>query len=127
MFKRTCPECGKDFTSAKKHAEHCSPACRKAFNNRRQARGAIAYDMLMAMRYERNEATKAGLWADMCKTAQYWKMEDDKERAGRRSWGDWKAWLRDRPFLQNLMPILDGTGKSWGTITKPGPFTGLRG
>jgi hypothetical protein len=100
---RCCAECGQEFTSIRRWAEFCSPACRSAFNNRRNVRGAQVYDLLMALRYERDEATRLGVWTDLTRLAAHYKLQDERERAGRKSWGDWKSWLRDNPWLQAVV------------------------
>lgn len=81
-----CAECGATVQSLKQWAGFCSTACRKAFNNRRSARGTILYDLFMASRFERKAASKLGLWAIMCRLASLWRSEDHDRRAGRQSW-----------------------------------------
>lgn len=46
------------------------------------SRGADLYDCFMALRYDREAAKAAGLWALMCRMAQSWNEEDQK--AGRK-------------------------------------------
>jgi hypothetical protein len=55
-------------------------------------RGAQLYDLFMTMRHERdltrNLKAERGvsLWSIACQLAAEWKAEDEKDRAGRRSW-----------------------------------------
>lgn len=83
---RVCRECGTEFQPKVPHAEFCCSPCRLAFNNRRMQRGAELYDLFMVMRYERGAAKALGLWAIMCRMAQAWRAEDDRQRGGRKSW-----------------------------------------
>ena len=119
-----CAECGKPYQSAKRQSRFCSTLCRKSFNNRRAMRGAELYDLFMATRYERESAVSKGVWTNMCKLAASWKQEDDRERAGRHSWGDWKAWLRANAWLHAVV-IIQGrvaSAAQSATADKPGHF-----
>lgn len=98
-FKRTCPECGIAFRSAKRHAEFCAATCRKTFNNRRMVRGAELYDLLMTLRYERPVARALGVWKFLCRMAQGYRDQDLHERAGRNSWQPAKAVLERHTYL----------------------------
>lgn len=82
--QRHCQECGAPYAPGKRHGRFCSPACRKAFNNRRMLRGAELYDLYMAARYQRTDY--AGNITTMAQIAMIWREEDEKERAGRLSW-----------------------------------------
>lgn len=99
-FKRTCAECGTPFLAAKRWGEFCSAEHRKTFNNRRLTRGAEIYDLFMCLRNERPLATALGVWKLLCRLAQAYREEDERERAGRRSWRDPKQMLAERPWLR---------------------------
>lgn len=49
-------------------------------------RGAELFDLVMALRYEREEATKHKVWRMINRMAAKFRDEDKSERAGRRSW-----------------------------------------
>ena len=61
MSQKICKECGAEYTAKKAHSKFCSTKCRKDYNNRRAVRGAQLYDVFMAIRYDREAATKYGL------------------------------------------------------------------
>lgn len=82
----TCKECGNSLASVKVGATFCCTECRKAFNNRRAQRGAELYDLFMAMRYDRSEASKANTWTVMCNLARAYRDADKFARNGRKSW-----------------------------------------
>lgn len=96
---RECAECGQPYTAKRKASRFCCPQCRTDYLNRRNMRGAILYDLKMAERFERDDATKAGLMAIMNRLCADWRNEDNRQRGGRKSWGDWRGWLADRPYL----------------------------
>lgn len=85
--------------------DFCSAECRKMNNNLRAMRGAQLYDLFMAMRYERDLATELGLWTNACKLAQKWRMEDERQRAGRKSWGNVRAWIQANPWLNAIVLV----------------------
>lgn len=85
-MKRLCLECGTPFASADPDAQFCCRACRNRFNNRRMQRGQVIYDLFMPIRFERQDATAFGAWSLMCAAAAQWRDEDQRQRAGRRSW-----------------------------------------
>jgi hypothetical protein len=62
-------------------------------------RGAILYDLFMAQRFERDAATEAGVWTLLTRLASDYRAEDERERAGRRSWRTIRAVLAARPSL----------------------------
>lgn len=97
--QRCCQECGAAFTARRSASLYCSAKCRSDWSNRRNMRGAILYDLKMAERYERTDATEAGLLAVMNRLCADWRNEDNARRAGRRSWGDWREFLAQRPYL----------------------------
>lgn len=97
---KACQECGSDFTPQTLHAEFCSTACRKGFNNRRAVRGAELYDLFMTLRYDRKLAAKLKVWKLLCRMAMGYRREDQAERAGRKSWGATSRIIAARPYLQ---------------------------
>ena len=56
-----CPECGERFQTARLDQHFCSKPCRKAWNNRRQTRGAQIYDLAMKYRDQRSKGDFADL------------------------------------------------------------------
>lgn len=98
-FKRVCPECGVPHLAAKRSAEFCSGACRKAFNNRRLIRGAELYDLFMTLRHERPLAKALGVWRLLCRFSQAYREEDVRQRDGRPSWRPAKEVIARRPYL----------------------------
>lgn len=80
-----CDECASPYAPRVAHQRFCSPACGKAFNNRRMTRGAEMYDYVMAGRYER--ATHASIWREtLTRMATLFRDMDAIERDGRKSW-----------------------------------------
>jgi len=86
--KRSCVVCGASYEAKRKDAEYCSPSCRIEFNNRRTTRGQQLYDLMMINRHDRDLAKKARVLFLITRLCMYWKYEDNRERAGRRSWRD---------------------------------------
>lgn len=82
-YRRSCLECGASHGLAQ---DFCATACRMAFNNRRKARGAELYDLVMAWRFQRNLATGLKVLRAICRLASDFRAEDRAERAGRLSW-----------------------------------------
>ncbi|MFN8992630.1 MAG: transcriptional regulator [Pseudomonadota bacterium] len=95
-----CLECGAEFHPGRAGGEFCCTPCRKAFNNRRMTRGALLYDLLMALRFERKEARLLGVWQALCRLASDFREEDKRERDSRRSWRRAKTVLGERPHLR---------------------------
>ena len=95
----TCPECGAAVTQPKRgqRRQFCCDAHRRAFNNRRQMRGAQLADMFMALRYDRDAANEAGVWGFMCRMAEAWRNED--REAGRESFGDYQKFMAENMHL----------------------------
>lgn len=87
-IEHTCRECGRSYKSLRADGEFCQTKCRSAWNNRRAIRGAELYDLFMALRFERGVATKLGVWKLICRMAWWWKDQDAKERAGRKSYAE---------------------------------------
>ena len=100
--KARCLECGSNFETGHQ-GEHvfCQGQCRKNFNNRRAKRGAILYDLFMANRFERDEASDEKVLSAMSRLASDWKHEDDQQRGQRPSWGNWRRFLRANPHLRS--------------------------
>lgn len=86
---RCCAECLSPMYAARqpgmnrkpRRSKFCSTLCKTTWNNRRKNRGADVYDLWMAMRYERDEAKRLGVWTEMCRLSELWNAEDEK--AGR--------------------------------------------
>lgn len=95
----TCRECGAAYVSARAEGGFCSARCRAAWNNRRAKRGAEAYDLLMALRYDRALARRLKIWRLLCRMAMQFRAEDQAARAGRPSWRDPRLVLAERPYL----------------------------
>ena len=96
-----CLECGKAFREGVRPSqEFCSAACRAAFNNRRKQRGALLYDLVMALRFERGLARFIGLWTVVCACASIFRQEDHRDRDGRKSWRDPRDVIAEKPFLR---------------------------
>lgn len=83
---RKCCNCGLAINKPDPRTRFCSTRCKGEFNNRRATRGAVAYDFVMAMRYDRSEAKVLKAWGTLCHLAAKWRAEDQAERSGRRSW-----------------------------------------
>ena len=88
-------ECG-----ARAGIQFCELTCKKAWNNRRKSRGAIRYDLFMALRFERKSVASDNLWTLFCRQGTDWRSEDIKERDGRHSWRDHEKVLAERPQLE---------------------------
>lgn len=102
-----CLECGGRMQTTRDGPHvFCSSGCRKSFNNRRMRRGAQLYDLFMAMRHERKEAEGERVWSALCRLAAEWRSEDDDQRGGRKSWGDWRKILRLNPHLKGMRSTL---------------------
>lgn len=100
MLRRAvCQECGTGFEADRGYALFCSTPCRKAFNNRRMVRGAELYDLFMCLRYERGLAKLKGVWTLVCALALQYRIEDERERAGRKSWNHPDVVLDRKPWL----------------------------
>lgn len=91
----TCRECGHLIASADRPRDFCCTACRRKFNNRRMLRGAVLYDALMELRFDRKRAT--GTLSLLCRMASVYRAEDKHQRGGRRSW-DQNGVARDARF-----------------------------
>lgn len=102
-FKRVCAECGQSFRAHRDHAEFCTVECRKAFNNRRALRGAELYDLFMCLRYERGIARALKVWNLLCRMAQGFREDDQREREGRNSWRPARQVLDRHTYLHSTV------------------------
>jgi len=91
-----CRECG-----ARAGGQFCSTACKTAWNNRRKSRGAVLYDLFMAMRFERKAVAGDNLWTLLCRLGTDWRSEDIEERGGRHSWRSHDKVLAERPQIKS--------------------------
>jgi hypothetical protein len=108
---RTCLECGETLTT--RRGDFCRQAHRRDWNNRRAERGAQIYDLFMALRYERSDATDLKLWKLMNRMGANFREEDAADRGGRRSWRRAKDVIADRPYLKaELMVARHAVGRS---------------
>lgn len=85
-----CRECGGEFYArgtVRRTPEFCGSGCKSEWHNRRRARGAMLYDLVMASRYERhrNGGGRPPLVVIAQLAAQFHEL-DQLERSGRRSW-----------------------------------------
>ncbi len=111
MRSHSCLECGEGFDlDARFNAEFCGDSCRKAFNNRRATRGAVIYDLFMALRYERKLASKLKVWKLLCRLAMDFRKEDHEQRDSRKSWQDARKVLRERPYLHGVLITNNAAG-----------------
>ena len=89
---RHCRECGSTFDGSKAAMFCPGTSCRRDWNNRRQQRGAQLYDVFMTLRGERQLTADLknnqgiNLWTVACQLASGWKLEDERQRGGRRSY-----------------------------------------
>lgn len=97
-----CQECGSGFAvrPGGRAMEFCCSPCRKAWGNRRMKRGAELYDLFMALRFDRANASRLGIWQAICRMASLWRGEDASARAGRRSWRKTTDVMAERPYLK---------------------------
>jgi hypothetical protein len=58
-------------------------------------RGALLYDALMHLRFERVSSSGDGTWSLLCRLAANFRTEDNRQRGGMRSWNDIRD-LRER-------------------------------
>jgi hypothetical protein len=88
MTGRCCRECGASFSAKRDTREYCDASCRRTWNNRRVSRGAILFDAVMAWRFERNAFEEVCGRRLFSQLASVFRAEDERQRAGRRSWDD---------------------------------------
>ena len=87
-----CRECGAAYQApSNRLRQFCSTACRRTFNNRRATRGADVYDLVMSLRFDREEAKARGIFSLLCRMASNFRAIDHRERQGRKSWADLDA------------------------------------
>jgi len=87
-------------------------------------RGAELYDVFMFIRHERKKTTElksdpgVNLWTVACQLASDWKQEDQRDRAGRRSYQFVPALVLQGKYthLKAAFIGVDGTGV-YNTIT----------
>lgn len=89
-----------------------------AHRNRRQERGALLYDLFMAMRYERELAAKLKVWGTMCQLAAEWRKEDEDKREGRKSWGNWRLWMENNGARLAAVLVQRGNRVNWKGLRK---------
>lgn len=89
-----CRECGGPILGRRGDAVFCGKPCQLTWHNRRRARGAEFYDLVMAMRYERQEAARQGAFAALAQLASSAWESDKALRPGRKSWDLAEAMLR---------------------------------
>jgi hypothetical protein len=85
---QSCRECGSLFSAQRATREFCCTRCRTKFHNRRSVRGAEFYDLVMSQRHDRVAAKQAGAWSLMSRMAAAFRLEDVRDRGGRKSWDD---------------------------------------
>ena len=64
----------------------CGSPCRTRFNNRRKARGAELYDLVMAWRFERGKTDVMQIRGLIGRLASAYRDSDKTLRDGRQSW-----------------------------------------
>lgn len=82
----TCLECGGTYERNGRKRDFCRPACRAAWNNRRMKRGAVLFDLIMTVRFDRKLATAFKVWRAINRLAALYRDEDVRRRGGRKSW-----------------------------------------
>ena len=101
-----CLECGGAFTPRAVPGNHqpefCSNACRSLFNNRRKRRGAEFYDLIMAHRFEREEAQQLRVLSKINRLASIYRQQDKDARSARRSWRKANEVIGERPYLSSV-------------------------
>lgn len=108
---RTCNECGETYTPRRCDEFFCSTKCRKDFDNRAMVRGRDLYHLFMTLRYERGTAKLLGVWAIVCRMAMEWRMEDERERSGRKSWMAPKRAINKLPVIMTSVDVYRGQEK----------------
>lgn len=100
MSTYTCMSCGTEF-SATKPARFCSTPCRKSFNNTRMQRGALLYDAMMAMRYDRKRAADLGVdWKFVCRIAEMFHAQDEAK-------GQAQSWRPTREMKEEFGAVVN--------------------
>jgi predicted nucleic acid-binding Zn ribbon protein len=106
-----CLECGQP---ARKGGEFCSHVCNKTWHNRRLKRGAAIYDLVMAIRFDRANATLVQAWKAMTRLAAAYRDEDQFARGGRRTWRTPQSVLADKPWLKQEITDISPRAASRG-------------
>ncbi len=80
---RRCRGCGEPIAAtARPSATFCNSACKATFHNRKKTRGAIAYDLVMAITVTTREERKINRalkpWSELNRLAENWRAEDAK-------------------------------------------------
>jgi hypothetical protein len=108
-----CRECGAKFQSRRATKEFCSKECRQAFNNMQMTRGVLAYQLLMAHRYERAAFEAAGGRKLLSQLASIFHEDDNRNRAGRKSWDDLRKVLERNPrLLATVVEVNHAAGRA---------------
>lgn len=77
---KCCRECKNPLPDRlKATAVFCGIPCKAKWNNRRKNRGADLYDLWMSLRYERDEAKRLGVWAELCRLSEGWRDDDARD------------------------------------------------
>ena len=105
-----CRECGDDDEAHAAHGAFCSTVCRNRWNNRRLQRGAVIYDLIMTLRYERGVGKALKVWTLICRLAADFRREDHDARAGRKSWREARTVIGERPYLRARVMKPKGRG-----------------
>lgn len=96
---RHCRECGAVLSARRGTREFCDPICRRRFHHRHAQRGAALYSVVMALRFQRSEATKLKAFTLLSRLAERFRFEDLRDRDGRQSWTDLQEMRRRFPDL----------------------------
>lgn len=80
----SCRECGTPIAGRRAGSVFCRTKCKSDWNNRRRMRGADMYDLIMAMRFDREAAE--GAYSLLSQFASRCRDADKANRAGRKSW-----------------------------------------
>ncbi|MCW6509798.1 hypothetical protein [Lichenifustis flavocetrariae] len=105
---RDCLECGAAYQTDKQTSQFCSAACRRAYNNRRQTRGAELYDLFMAHRFDRSAARALRVLSMLNRLASMYREEDRRERGSRRSWTPPEVVAERAPHLRAIVLLKRG-------------------
>lgn len=79
-----CVNCGASYVAKKAGSKFCKPECNSVWQNRRNLRGAILYDLWMCNRHERGLAKTLKVLHVMTRLAMYWYAQDH----GKKTWND---------------------------------------
>lgn len=76
--RAVCPECGEGFWKTRSDKIFCCDRCKRAWNRRREQRGAELYDAAYKWRSER----QPGGFTEFCRIVDGW-ISEDRERTRR--------------------------------------------